>query len=198
MKPFFLLPLICIGAAIAPASAQDFKDGRLTIPAYVRRDLASWTKRGTPVLFTSCLETSHEADQDKETVYFNHLIFFPPGAAKGKYVDFRWMKGQRPSDAGVFLAGTMSIEQKRPHVVVDLPDQGGPWEVGFAQMNGEYLLRRPMTLVEPKDFLSVISKPSQTPCPDWDATAADPQVIFRFYRKMGWDKPLPLPSASAR
>jgi hypothetical protein len=125
------------------------------------------------------------------------LIFIPPGESKGKYVVLGWEKTKKPADALVVFDGTITIRKPAPHVVTDFPDQGGIWERNFTAMNGEYLLRRKMTAVEPKDFRVVLSGVPQTPCPDWGANPADPGMLDAFYRKQGWYGPLSLPSAAS-
>ena len=196
MKPAFVFSLFLLGLFTAAPWTQVRAQSFGTLRDFVRKDMKAWTKADTSVLVASCLETRHETDQDgkKWLDYSDHVILFPPGSAKGKYVLFEWKKKQKPSDAQAMLDGTLSILARAPHVKVDLPDQGGPWEYGYAAMVGEYLLRRPMTLVAPNDFLKAISTPSTTPCPDFEPTSAVPGTIERFYRKQGWYGPLPLPS----
>jgi hypothetical protein len=54
-----------------------------------------------------------------------------------------------------------------------------------------------MALVYPKDFYSTILSPAKTACPEWDFPESDPTGIDKFYKKQGWNSPLPLPPVPA-
>jgi hypothetical protein len=198
------LAVLCLGALSASAADDvdvlknpGWNGGELSIPDFLGYDMAPWTKDGTPVLFTACMEMPEDKDKDGNPEYYaKDLIFIPPGATKGKYVILVWERGQKPRQALLVRDGSVTIGKKEPYAQTYFPDQGGDWLRRTTAMTAEYLLRRKMTLITPKDFRAVLSAVPQQTCPAWDVPYPDPTFVIPFYHKHGWDKPIALPSAA--
>jgi hypothetical protein len=200
--PVLCLSVLAVGVALAQTNRDPDWDKRSFTPTLtwlLHLELADLVKARKPVFFASCLETrrAETAGGQVNVSYLKHMIFIPPGATNGKYDVISWDKGQKAAKAYTAYRGTVQIRPVVRHAMVNFVDQGGDYQITMYSMNSEYLLRRKMALVYPTDFYSAMTSKSETNCPDWDVDISSFENVTRFYKARGWDRPLPLPSASS-
>jgi hypothetical protein len=204
-KSAFLIALLCVAGSISAAAqekilpGEEDSAGRYTILGFVNHVLQPLKK---PAFFGECRAIQKMGLQSGkvEITHERQMVIFPQGAAKGMYIDFGWMAGDNPRTASIISGADITLGST---VNIDNVSQGGMWEYGEFQVTGEYVIRNGLRLLYPKEFPSIMTPLSNSPCPNWDNyELSDSADIDKIYKRYGWNRPPKLPpfpkSAPAR